>query len=197
MTSDRTHDIEITGVLCQTFDLMNIGLLVVISLTDNLRIILAISVIATVIIYNTGINSYGRIRRRLDISMIRFIIGVHYHIARGDRCEQVLEMMLENEIVQMIYSETGNLSDRMLALEKRLESDVFSRFTMLMDQLEVFDSESLLYELERMVNDLMKENFDALTARYEKADEMYVIPMAMNLINMLMMLCYPFLTEWK
>ena len=62
--------------------------------------------------------------------------------------------------------------------------------------MDYFDSDKILIELESLIQTALNEQFRRNKKYAEKMNEMFVFPMAVNLINMSLMLVYPYLKEW-
>ena len=81
-------------------------------------------------------------------------------------------------------------------LSQAIHVNEFNRFMTLIRRMDYFDSDKMLYELETLIQLTLNEQFLNNKKHAEKMNEFFVFPMAVNLINMSLMLVYPYLKEW-
>jgi hypothetical protein len=129
-------------------------------------------------------------------AMIHLLIETYYCISTGDRFDQLIGKLEDNLIVDELFSIDGSFDTKLLLLEQKLHNKRYNRLINLIRQMEVYDSVMIIDELDQLIKATMKDDFEEKKSVAEKLSEFYVIPMAINLINMTLMIVYPFIRQW-
>ncbi len=129
-------------------------------------------------------------------ALIHLLIETYYSISVGNRFDQLIGKLEGNQIVDELFSIDGSFETKLLLLEQRLHNKRFNRLINLVRQMEIYDSEMILDELDQLIEMTMKDDFEEKKAVAEKIGEFYVVPMVLNLLNMTLMIVYPFIRQW-
>ena len=171
---------------------------------ESIFVILFDSIMAYIVIglflYILAFEQIKRIIRKSDIelqnSIIHLMIESYYHLATGSRFDFFIKNIDNNSIVDYINKQSEPLNLRINKISQLIQKNSFNRYITLMQRTYIFDSASILYDLEMQIEMTLIDIYNEKKEYAEKLNELFVFPMALNLINMILMIVYPYLHEW-
>ena len=134
--------------------------------------------------------------KHLSNELIKLMIESYYHLSIGSRFDYFILEIKDNDLIDYILKHKEPLELRIAKLSRSIQMNEFNRFMALIRRMDYFDSDKILYELESLIQMVLSEQFSSNKKYAEKMNELSVFPMAINLINMSLMLVYPYLKEW-
>lgn len=138
-------------------------------------------------------------RRRIKESewLIHLLIGAACGIADGNRFETAILTVRDNPLVEILRRLEGPFERRMNRLAHRLDSRGFNRLVSLYRQTGRFDDAALVDEIERLIDWVQRDIAALRKERVQQLNEWMVVPMALGLVNMMMMVVLPYLGNWS
>ncbi len=157
-------------------------------------------IIITVLLASIVKNKMDSIKRKsekhLSGELVKLMIESYYHISIGSRFDYFIFKIKDNDLIDYILRHKEPLDTRISKLSRSLQINEFNRYITLIRRMDYFDSDKILYELESLIQLTLDLQFQRNKKYAEKLNEMFVFPMAINLISMSLMLVYPYLKEW-
>lgn len=134
--------------------------------------------------------------KQIRNELVKLMIDSYYHISIGSRFDYFIYEIRDNDLIDHVLKHKEPLELRIAKLSQAIHVNEFNRFMTLIRRMDYFDSDKMLYELETLIQLTLNEQFLNNKKHAEKMNEFFVFPMAVNLINMSLMLVYPYLKEW-
>jgi len=185
--------------------------IIVKKLSDLLDIVFVISVVSAIIGYK-WIAFYciifgsvlihlnlKEIMYKFDITLknevLNIIINFYYFFINGYNSNYIFTK-IKSEIFQSKIDFNGE--DFIEELEK-LNSNVrffsLTQWIAIIKKMSIYDSRSIEIDIEELIDATMNDLFSERKSRVDKINELFVFPMAINLISMTIMVVYPYIRE--
>lgn len=157
---------------------------------------IVISIVAGVMLLYGSINrAVENHRIIIKESIIHLIIEYYYYTLSGNHYEIIFNQIQGNLLVDWIRKENGGLIGKLEKLSHTINDKSFNYLIIIIQKTEFYNSESILLEVEYLINDSMKELNNLRSEKAEKMNETLILPMAIHLINMIMMIVFPYITN--
>lgn len=151
----------------------------------------------TVLVRGRHQREEQRARYRQRQALIDLLMQVIGRVGMGGRMDYVLENVEGNPVSERLKRLPGDFEHRLIQLAGEMDNPQFNRLLGLRRQMERFDSDRLVDELMQLVEALMASDHEERRRQAHRTDELLVFPMALGLMNMIMMLVVPYLMEWR
>lgn len=141
-----------------------------------------------------------QLARRIDYeirrALIHLLFETYYSVSSGNRFDQLTGKLDGNLIIDEMFCVDGSLDYKLLKVGQQVDSKRFNRLVSLIKQMEIYDSCMILDELDQLIEMTLKDDFEERKNSADKMGELFIFPMALNLINMTCMIVVPFIREW-
>lgn len=186
---------EMIFTISNSLDVFMIVMIISVFLFSNTYYIV-LSIFAGVALLYASINRTVENHRILiKESIINLIIEYYYFLLSGNHYKVIFNQIKDNLLVDWINKESGELIGRLEKLSHIINDQSFNYLIIIIQKTEFYNSESILLEVEYLINDAMKELYDLRSEKAEKMNETLLLPMAIHLINMIMMIIFPYMTN--
>lgn len=192
----RIYFAEIYEILSNELDKSVIVETISIMLFDSMMIYIAVSLFLYVLIHEQIKRAIRKSNIKLQNSIIHLMIESYYYLATGSRYDFFIKKIKNNLLVDYINKQDEPLNVRIYKLSQLIQKNSFNKYTSLMQRTYAFDSVSILYDLEIQIELTLIDIYNEKKEYAEKLNELFVFPMALNLINMILMIVYPYLHDW-
>lgn len=186
---------EIIFTISSSLDVFIIVIVMSLFLFNNIFYIVLSIVAGVALLYASINNAVDNHRITIKESIIHLIIEYYYYLLLGNHYEVIFNQIQGNLLVDWIHKESGGLISKLERLSHTINDQSFNYLIIIIQKTEFYNSESILLEVEYLINDAMKELYDLRSEKAEKTNETLLLPMAIHLINMIMMIVFPYMTN--
>ncbi|MCK5762993.1 MAG: hypothetical protein KAH05_02635 [Clostridiales bacterium] len=186
---------EIIFTISSSLDVFIIVIVMSLFLFNNTFYIVLSIVAGVALLYASINNAVDNHRIIIKESIIHLIIEYYYYLLLGNHYEVIFNQIQGNLLVDWIHKENGGLISKLEKLSHIINDQAFNYLIIIIQKTEFYNSESILLEVEYLINDAMKELYDLRSEKAEKTNETLLLPMAIHLINMIMMIVFPYMTN--
>lgn len=131
----------------------------------------------------------------LKNELLNMIIHFYYFFINGYNSNYIFTKIKSEIFQSKIDFNAENFIEELEKLNNNVRFFSLTQWIAIIKKTSIYDSRSIEIDIEELIDATMNDLFSERKSRVDKINELFVFPMAINLISMTIMIVYPYLRE--